>query len=99
MAVAFLIVQQLFGDWAFTTFNVHEVALRQSVTPDHVLGRVNSGMQLLTLGLYPLGALLGGALAQHIGMRPTLATGMCGVALSSSWLMAPSLRKLRAVPD
>ena len=94
MVLSFLIVQQLVGDWAFATFHVHEIALRQSLAPDHVLGRVNSAMQLLTLGIYPLGALLSGVLAQSIGMRATIATGILGVALSSIWLIASPVRRL-----
>ena len=98
MALSFLVLQQLFGDWAFATFSVYETALRQSVAPHHVIGRVNSAMQLLTRGIYPLGALLGGVVAQHAGMRATIAIGLCGVALSSFWLIASPLRRLRAIP-
>jgi predicted MFS family arabinose efflux permease len=98
VAVAFLVVQQLFGDWAFATFFVHELALRQSVAPERVLGRVNAAMQLLTRGIYPLGALVGGALAQNFGIRATLAISVSGVALSSIWLIASPLRKLREIP-
>ena len=94
-ALAFLIVQQLFGDWAFTTFDVHEIALRQSVAPPRVLGRVNAAMQLLTRGIYPLGALAGGALAQNNGIRFTLAVAVAGVAFSNFWLIGSPLRKLR----
>jgi predicted MFS family arabinose efflux permease len=98
MALAFLMVQQLFGDWAFATFNVHEIALQQSVAPERVLGRVNAAMQLLTRGIYPLGALVGGVLAQNLGIRATLAISVSGVALSSIWLIASPLRKLRVIP-
>ncbi len=98
MVLAFLMTQQLFGDWAFATFNVHEIALRQSVAPERVLGRVNGAMQLLTRGIYPLGALVGGVLAQNLGIRATLAISVAGVALSSIWLIASPLRRLREIP-
>jgi len=99
MVLAFLMVQQLFGDAGFATFNIHEMALRQSVAPGPVLGRVNAAMQLLTRGIYPLGALAGGVLAQHIGLRATLATSIAGVALSTLWLLASPLRRVREIPN
>ena len=99
VAMAFLVTQQLFGDISFAIFNVNELSLRQSVAPAHVLGRVNGAMQLLTRGIYPLGALVGGALAQSIGIRATLAVAVIGVALSILWLIASPLRTLREIPS
>ena len=99
LAMAFLVAQQLMGDTAFATFNIHEVALRQSVAPGAVLGRVNAAMQLLTRGIYPLGALVAGVLAQNIGVRATLAMSVCGVALSMLWLIISPLRRVREIPN
>ncbi|MBZ5609368.1 MAG: MFS transporter [Acidobacteriia bacterium] len=98
LALSFLMVQQLFGDSAITIFNVNERTLRQSVAPDHVLGRVNAAMQLLTLGVYPLGALACGFVAQALGMRRTLGLAMTGIALSGIWLIASPIRRLRDLP-
>jgi MFS family permease len=43
-------------------WNVVTVSLRQSVIPDHLLGRVNSVYRFLAWGSIPIGAALGGAL-------------------------------------
>jgi hypothetical protein len=93
-----LIVQQLAGDSAVTVFNVNALSLRQTVAPDRVLGRVNAAMQLLTLGIYPLGALFCGLVAQAVGLRATLGLAVAGLAISSLWLIASPLRTLRAAP-
>jgi predicted MFS family arabinose efflux permease len=98
MAATFLVIQQLLGDTGFATFNIHEIALRQSVTPGPLLGMVNAAMQLLTRGVYPLGALASGLLAKHIGIRATLAVSVAGVALSTIWLIASPLREVRRMP-
>ncbi len=98
MALSFLIVQQLIGDQAITIFNINERTLRQSVAPDQLLGRVNAAMQLLTLGIYPLGALACGFVAQALGMRTALALAMLGIALSSLWLIASPVPKMRELP-
>jgi predicted MFS family arabinose efflux permease len=94
-AVACLMVPQLFGDMAFMVYYINELSLRQTVAPEEVLGRVNAGMQLLARGIWPLGALLGGALAAMVGVRATLTIAAGGVLLSTFWLLAPALRRLR----
>jgi predicted MFS family arabinose efflux permease len=95
LAVPFLMVPQLFGDMAFMVYMINEISVRQTVAPEQVLGRVNAGMQLLARGVWPIGALLGGSLAAAIGVRTTLTIAAAGVLLSSVWLFAPRLRRLR----
>jgi MFS family permease len=51
--------------------NVVMVSLRQRVTPDRLLGRVNSAYRLVAWGTMPIGALLGGLGADAFGL-PTL---------------------------
>jgi predicted MFS family arabinose efflux permease len=69
----------LFGIVGFMTvvFNVVMGALRQALTPDHLLGRVISAFRLFGYGAVPLGSLLGGALARSFGLRaPFLVAGI-----------------------
>jgi len=42
--------------------NVHVVSMRQAITPDHLLGRMNGSYCLITWGAIPFGALPGGSL-------------------------------------
>ena len=55
-------------------WNVIVVSLRQSVTPNRLLGRVNSGYRLVAWGAMPLGAAIGGVLAQLLGLRAVFVT-------------------------
>ena len=57
-------------------WNVITVSLRQRIIPDHLLGRVNSAYRLLGWGSMPIGAALGGATAEVIGVRPVFL--LCG---------------------
>lgn len=50
-------------------WNVITVSLRQSIIPDHLLGRVNAVYRFLGWGAMPIGALLGGQLAARFGLR------------------------------
>jgi hypothetical protein len=96
MPLIFMMIQQLIGDFAFSTYLVNVLTLRQSVAPEEMLGRVNAAMQLMTRGVFPLSALAGGILATAIGIRPTLTIAVSGVLAASLWLIASPLRKLGA---
>jgi MFS family permease len=52
-------------------WNVVTVSLRQRITPDRLLGRMNAAYRLVGWGTMPIGAFLGGALAEWLGLRPT----------------------------
>ena len=94
-AALVLMVPQLIGDAMYSMYSIHEVSLRQSVAPEAVLGRVNAGMRMLQLGILPIGALCGGLLAARLGVRPTLALAAAGLLLSTLWLAASPIRRLR----
>ncbi|MFV2106234.1 MFS transporter [Micromonospora sp. LOL_015] len=69
------------GGILVATWNVITVSLRQRITPDRLLGRVNSGYRMLAWGSMPLGAGTGGLLAEVFGLRAVFAI-MGGLALS-----------------
>lgn len=50
-------------------WNVVTVSLRQRVTPDRLLGRLNSCYRLFAWGSRPFGALAGGLIAEAYGLR------------------------------
>jgi len=59
----------LIGGITNAIWNVVTVSLRQRITPDRLLGRLNSGYRLVAWGTRPLGAVAGGLLAQAFGLR------------------------------
>ena len=97
-AIACMGGAQLLGDIAFPVFNIQELTLRQSIAPPELLGRVNSAMQMMFRGILPIGALLGGALGQFVGVRATIVMCAVGVLMSSLWLIFSPVRGLREVP-
>jgi MFS family permease len=58
---------------AIVLWNVVTVSLRQRITPDRLLGRMNASYRLVGWGTMPLGAVLGGFLAEALGLRATFA--------------------------
>jgi len=61
------------GGVAVVLWNVVTVSLRQRITPDRLLGRLNAGYRLVGWGSMPLGALLGGVAAEVLGLRAAFA--------------------------
>jgi predicted MFS family arabinose efflux permease len=95
-AASFLVAQQLLGDSCAAIYMINEVSLRQSIVEDCYLGRVNAAMQMMVRGMWPLGALAGGALGGWIGLRATMAVAGAGLLLSCLWLVFSPVRRLRS---
>jgi MFS family permease len=68
IAAAFLI-----GGLTNALWNVVAVSLRQRITPDRILGRINSSYRLVAWGTRPLGAAAGGLLGELLGLRAVFA--------------------------
>lgn len=98
VAVMLLIAQQLVVDGAWTAYMINQMSLRQAITPDRSLGRVNGGMQLIELAVTLAGSLLAGALSGPIGLRWTLVIGACGGLLGALWLALSPVRKVKEPP-
>ena len=88
----------LFGLGAVLLF-INFLALRQSVTPAPMLGRMTSTMRWLILLPAVPGALLGGWLGEHVDLRATLAfSGGVGLLLTIVAWRNPLLRSIRVLP-
>ena len=79
---AFALMLFLFGLGAVLIF-INFLALRQAVTPRHLLGRMTSTMRWLILIPAGPGALLGGWLGEHMGLRWALGFAGVGALLLS----------------
>ena len=77
---------------------VHVVTVRQTITPDELLGRMNASYRTLTYGAIPVGALIGGLLGETIGLRGTMLVGAVGVFLAPLWVALSPMRGTREAP-
>jgi len=94
----------LMAIWFFSSisgmvYNITQVSLRQAITPDHLLGRMNATMRFIVWGTLPIGALIGGALGSVIGLRPTILIGAIGQCLAFLWVFFSPVRALREQPE
>ena len=72
VAVAFVFGGFILQGFAGGLENANEMSLRQVVTPDQLLGRVNGTVRSANRTMAALGALAGGAAATLLGVQPTL---------------------------
>lgn len=93
--VVFFALASMMISWAAAMSNVGQSTYRQTVTPDHLLGRVNASVRFVTWGVIPLGALLGGLVAQEIGVRQALWLLMLGRAVAFVPLLFSPLPRMR----
>ncbi len=70
----------------------NQVSLRQAITPDHLLGRMNASIRFIGWIAAPLGALMGGVLGESIGLHATLVIAALGGVLGFLWVWFSPLR-------
>jgi MFS family permease len=95
---AFAAMLMLFGAGATLAF-ITFLALRQAVTPAPLLGRMTSTMRWLILVPAGPGALIGGWLGEHLGLRAALAfAGVTALLLAAGAWRWSVLRDTRVLP-
>jgi MFS family permease len=96
---AFALMLMMFGCGAVLIF-INFLALRQAVTPEGLLGRMTSTMRWLILIPAGPGALIGGWLGEHIGLRAALGfSGGMGLLLALVAWRHPVIRGVRELPQ
>jgi len=95
---AYALMLLSFGMGAVFIF-INFLSLRQSVTPAPMLGRMTSTMRWLILLPAGPGALLGGWLGQHLGLRTALGfAGVTALVLAAVALRLEVIRSVRTLP-
>jgi predicted MFS family arabinose efflux permease len=98
-SITMLAIAQLCGDALQVISLVTGVSVRQGLTPDRLLGRVSTSTQLLVIGVAPLGALVGGGLAEVIGVRLTLLIASIGIVCAAGWVIFSPVRYIPSKPE
>ena len=95
---AYVYMLSSFGVGAVLIF-INFLSLRQSVTPAPMLGRMTSTMRWLILIPAGPGALFGGWLGEHLGLRVALGfAGFAALLLSVAARNIPAIRDVKTLP-
>ena len=77
---------------------IASVTNRQEATPEPLLGRVNTVGRMLSFGVgWTGGALVAGALAAQIGLRPAMTTVVAAISVAAIYAWLSPLRKAERV--
>ncbi len=86
-------------DLGVMLFFINYLSLRQAAVPEAFRGRVTSTLIFIAVSLAPVGSLAGGALAEWLGLRATIATcGAIGLVMGLVLFRYSSLPSLRDLP-
>jgi MFS family permease len=97
--VAFLVAQQILADGSTGFFMVVERSLRQHRVPAELLARAGATTRLVNDAPVPFAALLGGVLAEHIGVHAVMWIAVAGYALSPVVAYFSEVRHLQRIED
>lgn len=87
------------GGLAGPVYDVNQYSLRQAVTPDRLRGRVSASIRLLIRGIVPIGAIIGGLLAEWVGLRAVMFFGILGGPVAFVLIWRSPVRTLLAPPE
>lgn len=89
----------LLNGLALGTYNVYAISLRQAIPPRRFVGSATASYRMVSLGLVPVGALAGGALADAYGPHAALLIIAASMTCVSLLLLSSPVKRIRSVHD
>jgi MFS family permease len=79
-------------------YNVNQVSLRQAITPEPLLGRMNATMRFLVWGTIPIGQIIGGVIATVSSVQVAIWVGAIGALFAFLPVFFSPVRSLARIP-
>jgi MFS family permease len=89
----------LVSGWANVVYNVNQVSLRQAITPEPMLGRMNATMRFIVWGTIPIGQIISGLIATAFGTLTAIWIGVIGGLFAFLPVLFSPVRSLRRIED
>lgn len=99
LATAYISVRAALFGFSAAVINVTTGTVAQAAIPDRLQGRVGGAAQLISLGLIPVSALLGGWLGGSVGLWNTLALSVAAQLAAFLYVATSPLRAIRTPAD
>lgn len=84
-----------FGPMLWT---IGQTSLRQAIVPLRLIGRVSAIQQVATLGMRPLGALVGGTVGEHFGLGAAIWLAVAGYGVQLAVILLSQMPALQTLP-
>ena len=98
LGLACLLAQQLLSDSSLTAFDVVAVSIRQAIVDDRELGRVVASFHTLAMATMLLGTVIGGLVAELVGVRAALVVAASGGPVAIAILWFSRIRRMHDLP-
>ena len=99
-SVAALALFSLLGGLLETLVTVTYITLRTAASPDALLGRIGSTARVFSLGVQPIGLLIGGLLIDSVGGTQTIVVvGLAACFLALAFAPVRALRRATLAPE
>ena len=99
VAVALVTISTFVYTCAVVVNLVISDTVKQTLVPDHLLGRVTASTRFISWGVQPIGALLGGWLGTWLGLVEVMVLASAGLVASALWPLFSPVRSLIRLPD
>lgn len=80
-------------------YNVVQLSYRQALIPKQLQGRMNATIRTISWGVLPIGSLIGGAVAQVVGVRETVVLMAVLTILAPLWVVFSPVRGIKEFPS
>jgi len=98
VGIAFLVANQVFTDPFWSLFEIHDISLRQAITPERFQGRMFANFRLIEFGFAIVGTAVGGILGSLIGPRETLFVAVGLMYVSALVLALSPAARIKKMP-
>jgi MFS family permease len=98
VTMTILVAAQLLFGVSMGIFNVNAVTLRQTVTPNRLLGRMNATYRMVLFGSAPFGTVAGGLLGNAFGLRTAFVISVIAMACPALCIFFLPLYRLTEMP-
>jgi MFS family permease len=97
--LAMLFAAEFIGGFGVIVLDINGGSIIMARLPDRLRGRASGAWKMINMGVRPIGALLGGALGELIGVHDTLLIVTVAQLGGVLFLVASPVRRLRELPE
>lgn len=98
-AIILMMALMFVNGFLVVLYNVNQVSLRQSITPDRLQGKMNATMRFLVWGVFPVGGIIGGVLGEALGLPMTIVISGVGTLMSALWVALSPVGGVKVLPE
>jgi len=98
LSMVVLVAAQFVYGCSIAIFNVNAITLRQTVTPQRLLARMNATYRMVIYGVPLFGATSGGLLGSAVGLRSALVISLVAMVSPVLWIFFSPVFRLKEMP-